>query len=77
MNELYGANVQMGLMSQVFLPMIRVGTSKRSLSVAVCEKNQLRNYKQGKTGQMALDDPHGKLSLDLCISERKEFYHTT
>lgn len=67
MNELYGANVQMALMSQVFLPKICVGTSERFLSVAVCEKNQLTSYKQEKTGQVALDDPHSKLSLDLVL----------
>lgn len=39
MNELYGANVQMALTSQVSLPKIHVGTSKRSLSVAGGEKN--------------------------------------
>lgn len=39
MSELCGANVQMALTSQVFLPKIHVGTVERSLSVAVGEKN--------------------------------------
>ena len=77
MSGLYGASVQMALMSQVFLPKVHVGTSKTLLSVTVCEENQLTDYKNGKTGQMTLDDLLVKLSLGLCISESKQFYMKT
>lgn len=49
----------------------------KHLSVTVCEENQLTNYNNGKTGQITLDDLLVKYSLDLCISESKQFYMKT
>lgn len=77
MNELCGASVQMALMSQVFLPKTHVGTSQRQLSVVICEKNLLTNYKQGVTWAGSLDEFYYKFSLDICILERKQLNFKT
>lgn len=48
----------------------------KDLSVAVCEENSLTNYKPGNTEQTAFGYLV-QLSLDLCISESKQFYLKT
>lgn len=42
MNGLYGVNVQMALMSQVFLPKIHMGFSKTSLNVLFVRRISLQ-----------------------------------